>query len=55
MTYYYNLLLFTNITLVIVRKHVLLRICFPEKLETEEYLSLGVLQIKNIYIQDYRL
>ena len=46
MTYYYDLLLFANTTLITISVHVLLRIYFHEKLETEEYLSLGVLQIK---------
>ena len=46
MTSYYDLLLFANITLVTISLHVLLWICLHEKLETEEYLSLGVLHIK---------
>ena len=49
MTYYYDLLLFANITLTTISVHVLLWIYFHEKLETEEYLSLGVLQIKKKY------
>ena len=46
MTYQYDLLLFANITLVTISVHVLLWIYFHEKFKTEEYLSLGVLQIK---------
>ena len=49
MTSYYDLLLFANITLVTISLHVLLWICLHEKLETEEYLSLGVLHIKKKY------
>ena len=49
MTYYHDLLLFANITLVTISVHVLLWIYFHEKLETEDSLSFGVLQILKKY------
>ena len=49
MTCYYDLLLFENITLVTISVHVFYTCFVHEKIETEEYLSLGVLQIKKIY------